>query len=106
MGNEGLLQRVQLSVGRQPFDGRDFGAIFHDGKSQARDDTPPIHQHRARPALAVVATLLRSGEIEIFTQRIVKGGPGSDRKFPLFFPVIRGTWLQRHVRCSLSAQPA
>src|SRR5207342_1380760 len=83
MGNEGLLQGVEFAIRSKPFDGRDLGAVFHDGERQAGDDAPSIDEHRAGAALAVVATLLGSGEIEIFAERIEQGGPGPERDAPL-----------------------
>jgi len=79
MGDEGLLQGVQFAVRRQSFDGRDLGAVLHDGEGQAGNDAPPIDEHRAGAALAVVATLLGSGEIEIFAECVEQGGPGPER---------------------------
>lgn len=70
-------------VASQLFDGRDFGAVLYDGKRQAGEHTSPIHPHRAGPALAVVATLLRSGEIEIFMESIEKGSPRPERQASL-----------------------
>jgi hypothetical protein len=47
MRDERLLQRMQSAIGRQAFDGRDLGAVFHNCKCQAGHDTAPIDEHRA-----------------------------------------------------------
>ena len=70
MRDEGLLQRVQPTVGRQPFDSGDLGAVLHHRERQAGDDAAPIDEHRAGTALAMVAALLSTGEIEIFAERV------------------------------------
>src|SRR6185437_9049216 len=66
---------MQLAVRGQAFNGRDLGAVLHDGKGQARDDAPPVDENGAGPALAVVAAFLSSGEIEIFAKRVEQSGP-------------------------------
>jgi hypothetical protein len=83
MVDEGLLQGMQQAVRGQPFDGRDFGTVLHDGEGQAGDDTPSVDQHGAGAASAVVAPLLCSGEIEIFTERIQQRCPGTNRQLSL-----------------------
>ena len=61
MGNESLLQRVELAIRIQSFYCRDLGTVLHDRKSQARKDTLSVDEHRAGAALTLVATLLGSG---------------------------------------------
>jgi hypothetical protein len=39
-------------------------------------DTLAVHQHRARPALAEAAALLRAREIEMLAKRVEQGGAG------------------------------
>jgi hypothetical protein len=70
MGDEGRLQRVQPAIGPQSFDGGDRGAVLHDGKRQARHHPAPVDEHSAGTALAMVAALLSTGEIEIFAERV------------------------------------
>ena len=50
------------------------------GKGQAADDAHAIRQHRAGAALALVATLLGSGEAKVFAKRVQQGRAGVDRK--------------------------
>src|SRR5438034_341502 len=54
---------------------------MHDGESQAGVDAPAVDQHRAGPALPVVAALLGARQVEMFAQRVEQ----------------RGTWIQVEV---------
>src|SRR5690606_11261997 len=56
---ERLVKRLPTVVGRQAGTGGDVGAVVGDGQRQAGRDSPPVQQHRARAALAVVTALLR-----------------------------------------------
>src|SRR5882757_10564319 len=51
-------------------DRRDGLSVMHHRKRQAGVDATSLNQHRAGAALAVIATLLRAGQREMFTQRI------------------------------------
>ena len=67
MLDEGRLHRMQ-GVGRaQPLDGRYFVFFVHHGKREARIDPHAVYQHRARATLAVIAALLGSGQLQVFT---------------------------------------
>ena len=55
-----------------------FGAVLHDGERQARIDPPAVDQHRAGAALAVIAALLRAGQVEMVAQRVEQGRPRRD----------------------------
>src|SRR4051794_39315818 len=68
--DEGRLHRVELIPLRQPLDRRDLLALDAGGERQARQDAPPVDEHRAGPALPLVAPLLRAGEREPFPQRV------------------------------------
>jgi hypothetical protein len=68
--DEGRLHRVELIPLRQPLDRRDLPALQGGGEGQARQDAPPVNEHRAGPALALVAPLLRAGQLEPFAQGV------------------------------------
>jgi hypothetical protein len=68
--DEGRLHRVELLPLRQPLDRRDLPALQGGGEGQARQDAPPVNEHRAGPALALVAPLLRAGQLEPFAQGV------------------------------------
>src|SRR6188472_1489950 len=74
---------MQLAVRGQAFNGRDLGAVLHDGKRQARDNSPPVDENGARAALAMVAAFLGSGEIEIFAKCVEQSGPRPEGNSPL-----------------------
>ena len=82
MFQERLLQRMQFAVSKA-LDGRDLAAVLHHGEREARIDAPPVEQHRAGAALAVVATLLGSGQVEMVAQGIEQRGPRRDFELPL-----------------------
>jgi hypothetical protein len=63
-----LLQWVQASVGRQPFDRRHFTPAAVDAEHKTRQDRLAIEQHGARAALAELAPVLRAAKVEILTQ--------------------------------------
>ena len=81
--DERLLQRMQRAIRRQALDGGHFGAVLHDGEREAGIDPPPVHQHGARAALAVIATLLGAGQVEMVAQRIEQGRPRRDPELRL-----------------------
>src|SRR4051794_9269943 len=78
MIDEGLLQRMQRALRRQPFDGGHAGAVLHHGEGEAGNDPASVHQHRTRTALAVIAALLGAGEVEVIAQRVEQAGPRRD----------------------------
>ena len=53
--------------------GGDLGAVVRDGEGQAGGGAPAVEQHGARPALAVVAALLRRGDAEVLAQQVEQG---------------------------------
>src|SRR5690606_22337888 len=76
--DEGPLHGVQGAVAGEALDGRDLAPVLHHGQRHAAQDPAPIHEHRAGPALAVIAAFLSSSEIKPFPQKIEKGGPRRD----------------------------
>src|SRR5262249_20353147 len=75
MVDKGLLYRIQHAVFGQAFYGGDLRAVLHYRQRQARIDPATIDQNRAGAALAVIATLLRSGQAEMNSQRVKKSRP-------------------------------
>jgi len=62
--DEGGLDGVEFSIracSGETFDGCDFASVINYGEREARVDAPAVNEHRARAALAVIATLLRAG---------------------------------------------
>jgi len=68
--DEGLLQWMHRASLRQALDRRDVRAVLHHRQGEAGIDSSAIDQNRAGPALAVIAALLRAGEIEMETKRV------------------------------------
>ncbi len=89
--DERLLQRMQCAIRRQSFDGRHVGTVVHDGERETGIDPPPIHQHGARAALAVIASLLGAGKVEMVAQRIEQSRPRRDTKLR-----VDAVYDQRH----------
>jgi len=65
MFNEGLLQRMELSILRQTFDGSDLFPLDAGYRIDARPDRLLIHQNGTGPAQAPSAAILRSRETDI-----------------------------------------
>src|SRR5262249_30309128 len=57
------------------FDRHHRVAVVHHREREAGIDSPAIHEHGARAALAVIASLLRSGEVEMFAERVEQRSP-------------------------------
>ena len=75
MLDEGGLHRVQVVGRAQPLDGGDAVALVHHRERQAGIDPPPVDDHRAGAALAVIAALLGAGEMQVLAQRVEQRGP-------------------------------
>jgi hypothetical protein len=75
MGDESGLDGMELVAASDALDREDVGAVVADRQSQARIDPSSVDQDRARTALAAVASLLSSRQIETFTQEIEEGDP-------------------------------
>src|SRR3954453_15325014 len=68
--DERALHLVQLAVGRRdPLDGHDLAALGLRGKHETRADELAVEVHRARAALALLAGVLRAGQVEVLAQR-------------------------------------
>ena len=68
--DERLLHRVQPSPSRQPLDRDDLVPVGLRGEHEARAHELAVEQHRARPALALLARVLRAGQPEPLAQRV------------------------------------
>ena len=75
MLHEGGLHRVQVVGRAQPLDGGDAVALVHDRQREARRDPPPVDDHGARAALALIAPLLGAGEVQVLAQRVEQRRP-------------------------------
>src|ERR1700756_4522922 len=64
--HEGGLHRVESVIAHQAFDSGDFVTGVHHRKREATVDALPIDDHRAGPALALIASLFGAGECESF----------------------------------------
>src|SRR5439155_2846609 len=67
---ERLLERRQRPVGRQTFDRGDASTVDLDCEQGARLDGPIVEEDRARPALAGVATDVRTRQPQLLTQKV------------------------------------
>jgi hypothetical protein len=68
MFDEGCLDRMQIIARCEPIDRGDGLSVVHHCKGQTRDDAVSFDQHRAGSALAVIATLFRTGQREVFSK--------------------------------------
>jgi hypothetical protein len=59
-----------------PLKRRDFIALVHGGEAETGIHPPPIDVHRACTALAVIASLFRSGQMQVLSQAIQERGAG------------------------------
>jgi hypothetical protein len=64
------LHRMQDLGTPQSFNRRYSIAFVHDRKREARIDAPAIYKNRARTALAMIASLLGPGQMDVLAQRI------------------------------------
>jgi hypothetical protein len=55
-----------------------------DTQHQARVDKSPIEYHIAGPAVAVVAALLRAGQMQLIAQHFQQALPGLAKKIDVF----------------------
>jgi hypothetical protein len=78
----------------EALDGGDLRALVHHRQAQAGHDPPPIHQHRAGAALALVAALLGAGQVHVLAQRVqqvVRVSTSSVRDAPFTVSVTRAS---------------
>ncbi|CUX00530.1 hypothetical protein AGR2A_Lc90039 [Agrobacterium genomosp. 2 str. CFBP 5494] len=67
------LHRVQIAGLSQSLYRRHVVTVMHHGKRKTRVDAASTDQHGAGPALPVITTLLRSGQVKVFAQCVEKG---------------------------------
>src|SRR5258708_27133095 len=83
MGDESGLDGMEFAAARDTLDRENVGAVVADRQCQARIDPSSVDQDRARAALAAVASLLGSRQIETLTQEIEESDPwGSQLDVP------------------------
>src|SRR6476620_8365135 len=70
MCDEGRLHGMKLVAARDAFDGEDVGAVMADGQSKTGVDALAVDENGAGAALAAIASLLGSGQMEALTQEI------------------------------------
>ena len=75
MGDKGLLHRMKPVALRHAFDREDVGAVVTDREREARIDPASVDDDRAGAALAAVAALLGSGQIQAFAKKIEERDP-------------------------------
>src|SRR5258708_3663435 len=75
MGDESGLDGMEFAAARDTLDRENVGAVVADRQCQARIDPSSVDQDRARAALAAVASLLGSRQIETLTQEIEESDP-------------------------------
>src|SRR5262245_52901141 len=67
---ERLLDRVELAVLFESFDGPNLLALRLDGQRRAGIDRLAVHDHRAGAASGAVADPLGAGDVQIVAQRV------------------------------------
>ena len=78
MLHEGLLERVQLAVLREPLDGRDASTVELDREGETGVHGAAVGDHGAGAAVAGAAALLRPGEAEVIAEDVQEPGFGAD----------------------------
>ena len=73
---EALLERMQVALLGQAFDGFDRRSFGFDAENDATVDRKAVHQHGASTAVAVVAAFLGPGEPQIFAEDFQQALPG------------------------------
>ena len=76
---EGRLDRVELSVRRQPLHRADVAALDLADRDEAAVDDLAVDEDRARPALALAAAFLRPGQAQVQAQDVQEAAPARDR---------------------------
>ncbi len=72
---ERSLERVQVTGvtgGSKAFDRLDLMSVGLDGKDQTRAHGLAIQEHGARPAYAMLAAHVRSGEVQLVAQKVAQ----------------------------------
>src|SRR5262249_49105132 len=70
MRDEGGLDGMELLAARYTLDREDVGTVMAECQRHAGIDSSPVDKDRAGAALAAVASLLRSGQVQTLTQKI------------------------------------
>jgi hypothetical protein len=73
MSDESGLDGMELVAASEALDRQDFRAVVADRQSQARIDPSSVDQNCACAALAAVASLFGSRQVEPLTQQIEEG---------------------------------
>src|SRR5690606_31475879 len=84
--DERALQRAELSLPRQAFDGRDLPSVRFHGQDEAGVHCLSVHPDGAGATLAFRATLLRPDQIEVVAEDVeqrVVGGCVEDVTLPV-----------------------
>src|SRR5262245_2050507 len=67
---EGLLDRVELAVLFESFDGPNLLALRLDGQRRAGVDRLAVNDHRAGAASGAIAHAFGAGDVQIVAQRV------------------------------------
>src|SRR5262249_22816820 len=62
--------RMQRALGRETLNCGDLRTVVHDGKRQARIDAPPVNEHGAGAALALIAAFFRPRQVQMLAQQV------------------------------------
>lgn len=81
--NKGLLQRVQLTIPREAFDGDDLTALVLHGERQAGVDALPVDQNCACAASSLIAAFLRALQAEVIAKSVEQRYAWLNREFSL-----------------------
>jgi hypothetical protein len=74
------------------FHRRDLIALVHRRETQTRIHTAPINVHGARTALAMIASLFRSCQIQVLSQAIEKSGARIDPQIIFLAVYTKRDW--------------
>src|SRR5580658_1834443 len=78
VSKEGGLGGAEIVGCAEALDGGDLGALRGDGEGKAGVDAAAIHEDGAGAALAVIATFLAAGEVEVLAEDVEEGGARVD----------------------------
>jgi hypothetical protein len=84
VSNERSLHSVQVFRLADPLERRDLFALVHGGEAETGIHAPAIDVHSARTALAVIASLFGSGQMQMLSQTIEKSGTRIDPQIVFF----------------------
>jgi hypothetical protein len=79
---------MQISGLAEPLDRGDFLTLVHSGEAKTGINASPIDVDGARAALAMIASLLGSGQVQMVPETIEEAGPWIDSQ-GMFLPVYR-----------------